>query len=134
MRLVDVYSVPDAADVLWALLAERTPQTNISHREMPTVEQHHAFIASRPYEAWYLVDVGEASYAGAVYLTKQREIGVGVLRRYAGFHFGRTAVRMLMEAHPGRVLANINPQNFTSVAMFLDLGFRQLQVTYEGGA
>jgi hypothetical protein len=36
-----------------------------------------------------------------------------------------------MAKHPGRFLANINPLNRPSTEMFLDLGFKQLQVTYE---
>jgi RimJ/RimL family protein N-acetyltransferase len=128
MRLVDVHSEPQAVDVLWQLLSERSPEVNISHRAMPTPAEHAAFIASRPYAHWYLIDVG--SFAGAVYLSKQREIGVGVLKRYRGQHYGRNAVLMLMEKHPGRFLANINPRNEDSLRMFQGLGFFQLQVTY----
>ena len=44
IRLVDIYrgGKIDQADVdfLYALLAERPPEANISHREMPTPEQH----------------------------------------------------------------------------------------------
>lgn len=128
MRLVDVYSVDEASDVLWALLSERTPEMNISHRAMPSPKQHCDFIASRPYMHWYLIDVG--SYAGAVYLTHAREIGVGVLKSYRGQHYGVNAVRMLMQKHPGRFLANVNPANARSLQLFQNLGFRQLQVTY----
>jgi RimJ/RimL family protein N-acetyltransferase len=128
MKLVDVYSAPEATDILWALLLERTPEVNISHRRMPSAAEHRNFIASRPYEAWCLIDVG--AYAGAVYLTRQREIGVSVLSRYRGQHYGLNAVRMLMQAHPGRFLANINPHNATSLELFRQLGFKQLQVTY----
>lgn len=130
MRLVDVYTVPEAADVLWSLLHERTADVNISHKRMPTLAEHEAFIASNPYFVWYLIDVGEEDFVGAVYLTRLREIGVGVLKRYHGFQYGRSAVRMLMEQHPGKFLANVNPANYRSASMFRELGFKQLQVTY----
>lgn len=132
MKLVDVYTAEEASDILWALLAERTPEANISHQGMPSPKRHREFVASKPYLHWYLIDVG--AYAGAVYLTHSREIGVGVLNRYRGHRYGVNAVRMLMQQHPGRFLANINPRNVDSIQMFLDLGFRQLQVTYELGA
>lgn len=129
MKLVDVYTCPDeAVNVLWALLLERTPEVNISHRRMPSPREHRDFIASHPYEAWYLIDIG--AYAGAVYLTKDREIGVGVLSRYRGQHYGLNATRLLMQAHPGRFLANINPRNAASIEMFRQLGFHKLQETY----
>lgn len=133
MKLVDVYTVlPDATDILWALLTERTPEMNISHRHMPTLAEHQAFIASKPYQAWYVIDAGEERYIGAAYLTRQREIGIGILKRYRGMGYGRLATLMLMERHRGgRFLANIAPRNFSSQAMFQDLGFNLLQHTYE---
>jgi RimJ/RimL family protein N-acetyltransferase len=132
MKLVDVYSDLTAAEpLLWQLLTERTPEQSISHKTMPIWKDHVAFIASKPYAYWYLLDAGEQDYVGAAYLTRQREIGIGILRRYHGFQYGRSAVRLLMDRHPGRFLANINPQNGTSIQMFRELGFRQIQVTYE---
>lgn len=131
MKLIDLYTVPDAADVLWQLLHERPPEANISHRRMPTLAQHAEFIASRPYFAWYLLDIGEDDFAGAVYLTSAREIGIGILKRFWGFGYGKMAVRLLLDKHPGKALANIAPRNFVSQAMFADLGFRLVQHTFE---
>jgi hypothetical protein len=54
MRLVSVYDVPDAEDILYVLLEQRTPEQSISHRKMPTLPEHRAFIKSKPYLAWYL--------------------------------------------------------------------------------
>jgi hypothetical protein len=105
MRLVDAYQGPAGHAVLYQLLAERTPDMNISHRKMPTWEEHVAFVTSRPYPHWYMVDVGAEDFVGAVYLTRRREIGVGILRRHHGEHFGALAVRLLMDKHPGRFLA-----------------------------
>lgn len=135
MRLVDVYTEPRATAVLWQLMAERTPEVNISHQGMPTLDHHLAFIAKRPYAHWYLLDVGDGDFVGAVYLTHAREIGVFVLQRFRGNGFGRIGVQMLMQAHPGRFLANINPRNERSLRLFRELGFGEpMQVTLERGA
>lgn len=132
MKLVDVYNVPDLTDHLWSVLAERSPHENISHRQMPSLQQHRDFVAGRPYEAWYLVDVGYEDYAGAVYLTHQREIGVGIRRKFRGFGYGKMATLALMDLHgPGRYLANVAPFNFVSQAMFSDIGAKLIQYTYE---
>lgn len=132
MRLVDVYAVlPDAVDLLWQVLKESPREANISHQAMPTLDEHANFIASHPYAAWYLVDVGADYYAGAVYLTQDREIGIRILKRFRGFGYGRMATMALMDKHgPGRYLANIAPRNFVSQAMFQDIGFRVIQHTY----
>ena len=132
MKLIDVYTVADAPDHLWGLLVERSPHENISHHQMPTLAEHISFVAGRPYAAWYLIDVGHEDYAGAVYLTHQREIGIGIRRKFRGFGYGRMATLALMDKHgPGRYLANVAPFNFVSQAMFSDIGAKMIQYTYE---
>lgn len=130
MKLVDVYSKHAAPLVLFNLLAERTPEQSISHKRMPSVAEHLEFVGSRPYLAWYLIEVENES-VGACYLSKQREIGVAIFQRHAGHSYGTQAVQLLMQTHPGRFLANVAPQNLPSHHLFQKLGFQPLQITYE---
>jgi hypothetical protein len=127
-----VYRSPKIARrILYELLKQRNPHMNISHRVMPTWEQHRKFFARRPYSAWYLIRSGE-DYVGAVYLTTLNEIGVSILKCWRGFCLGPRAIRMLMRKHPReRYLANINPRNEKSIRMFQQIGFRIIQQTYE---
>ena len=62
-----------------------------------------------------------------------RRHGVFVLRTHQGAGYGPQAVRLVMARHRGvkRFLANINPANQRSIAVFADLGFRHIQNTYE---
>lgn len=131
VRLVDVYEAHEAVDMLWDLLAERPANACINHRHMPTRAEHEAFVASRPYAAWYLIDVG-GDQVGAVYLTNSGEIGIAILRAAQRRGYATAAVRALMERHPRqRFLANINLDNPASLAMFGRLGFTHIQNTYE---
>jgi RimJ/RimL family protein N-acetyltransferase len=132
LRLVDAYQYPNAVELLWALLGERQPHESISHRRMPSYADHAAFVISRPYSAWDVIEVdGEA--VGTVYLTQQDEIGVSVLKSKRGNGYARQAIKELIARHPrDRYLANINPLNTKSQALFLMLGFRgPIQATYE---
>lgn len=136
MKLVDVYSEPQAARILYDLLAEREPHQNISHERMPTWEQHCAFVASRPYQAWYLIldDSGTeeqpAQWIGAIYLTKRREIGLFVFKRLRGDGYGAMALKLLAAAHPGPMLANVSPANELAAAFWQRHGFNLKQLTY----
>lgn len=137
MKLLDIYT-PGVGNrwVLYQVLKERLPHQSISHKEMPTWEQHLAFVASRPYLHWYEVQAdhpagGGLTSVGTIYLTKQREIGIGILTEYRGLGFAREAIHMLLEMHPGRALANINPGNEASIKLFAGLGFKHIQDTYE---
>ena len=133
MNLVDVYTdLPRAIPMLYKLLAEREPHQSISHKRMPTYTQHEDFVCSVPYAEWYMV-VDAYDIAGAVYLTKQREIGIGIFKAHRGKGLASAAVREVMHLHgPGRFLANINPQNQDSVELFRQIGFSgPVQITLE---
>jgi len=137
MRLTEVRVNLDCG-MLYELLKERDPEQSISHKEMPTFDEHKAFVASRPYEAWYLIWVDswsrmEPSKAiGAIYLTKQREIGIGIFKEHKSKGYGTEAVKMLMELHPGRFLANIAPDNYSSRMFFTEqFGAKLIQNTYQ---
>ena len=116
-------------DLLYDLLRERTEEQSISHKEMPSKQDHKKFVLSDPYKSWMWVDVDE-ELVGSCYLTHQHEIGIHIFKEYQGNGYGKEAVKMLMKEYPGRHLANINPNNPRSIRMFEDLGFKHIQNTY----
>lgn len=129
--LVNAYQVPEAKVILYHLLKQRLPEENISHKQMPTWEQHVAFFEGRPYEAWYIIFHESGTHAvGAIYLTRAREVGIGILKAYRGKGYGKGALAELRALHPGPLLANISHLNTVSQAFFRDQGFQPLQVTY----
>jgi RimJ/RimL family protein N-acetyltransferase len=132
VKLVSVYRLPKRApQVLYQLLQERTPDVNISHRQMPSWKEHLNFISRRPYAAWYVIMSGD-KHVGAAYLTRFDEIGISILQEHRKSGYGHQAVRLLMREHPRKkYLANINPRNSKSIRLFERLGFRLIQHTYE---
>jgi RimJ/RimL family protein N-acetyltransferase len=135
IALFDVYTQLaeglSPAVFLYDLLAERDPVANISHREMPTFDQHRKFLESVPYKRWYLIGL-DGEWIGSVYLTNANEIGVSILKAHQGNGYGKQAVYLLMKRHPEkRFLANIAPGNARSAAMFEGLGFTLFQHTFE---
>lgn len=131
MTLVAISARPEAAKILYDLLAERTPEQSISHKKMPTWEQHIRFIHSNPYERFFLIEEN-VGIVGSIYLTRLGEIGVAVFEKYRGRGFGKAAVLDLMSRYPNRrLLANVAPNNDVSAAMWESLGGRVVQKTYE---
>ena len=117
MKLISISKEKGAADILYRLLAERTPEESISHKEMPSLDDHRTFVRSNPYQCWYLI-------------TKERAIGISIFVAHRRLGYGRAAVRMLMEKWPGRFYANINPDNDKSQELFQSMGFTLLQLTF----
>jgi len=142
MRLLPVNTVADAACYLYALLLEREPYQNISHKAMPTVDEHLAFVRSNPYADWCLIEVdGDRTFigtkrhiAGATYITRQREIGIFIFKKFRGNGYGKVAVKEMVNRHGfgTKIFANIAPTNERSRKMFEKLGFRLIQHTLEG--
>jgi RimJ/RimL family protein N-acetyltransferase len=115
---------------LYDLLKERTSEQSISHKEMPSWEDHCEFVESRPYKHWYMVE-SENGIVGAIYLTHQNEIGVSIFNQFKGQGHAERAVKLLMATNKGPFLANVNPKNKVSRNLFEKLGGKIIQVTYE---
>lgn len=105
------------------------------------MEEHRAFVFSRPYRCWYIVQNGTGLWVGAVYATDRNEVGVAILREFQRQGYARAALEALMAEHgplpaipvkrSGRYLANVAPNNEPSHALFHALGGRVIQHTYE---
>lgn len=129
MKLIPIEDRSDAAHILWDLLAERPANANISHREMPTWAAHEAFTKAHGYRTWRLIETPHG-IVGAIYLTMQNEIGIGIFSWAQGQGYGPSAIKMLMEEYgPRRYLCNVAPGNEASRAMFEKLGFKHVQDT-----
>lgn len=144
MRLVPVYDTPGAVEVLYELLKERSteddPYVNISHRALPSMEEHKRFIESEPYRYWYLI-VEDWHAVGYISATRKNEIGIVLFKRHRGKGYGSTALRLFLDLHTplpavpsersGKWLANINPENQASAKLFAGAGFGLVQETYQ---
>jgi RimJ/RimL family protein N-acetyltransferase len=116
---------------LYDLLKNRDKLANISHRKMPSYEEHVRFVLSKPYQIWYIVKLGNDKI-GSVYLTHNDEIGISLTKDMQGKGIGKLALTILMEKNPRkRYLANINPKNKKSIKFFKSEGFKLIQHTYE---
>ena len=116
---------------LFEILEEREQKVNISHRKMPTFEQHKKFVASKPYSKWYVILQG-IEKAGSIYLSKQNEIGIFLKKGSHHTGIGTVALKLIMEKNPKkRYLANVNPKNKKSIEFFKKNDFNILQHTYE---
>lgn len=146
ITLLDVYHgpkqrpTPGAVELLYDLLLERPAHANISHKEMPTHAQHEAFVKSRPYRHWFFVLNDYSQRVGALYLTKNNELGIFIFKKYQRQGYALEAIREAVKIPPilglpstrnSHYLANVAPQNEASHQLFTKLGARAIQVTYE---
>ena len=116
---------------LYDLLMERNPKANISHKKMPTYNEHVKFVSSKPYPKWYII-LCDVNRAGSIYLTSQNEIGIFIKKSFQNKQIGDIALRKLIQKNPKkRYLANVNPKNKKSICFFKNHGFKLIQYTFE---
>ena len=116
---------------LYDLLMERDTRVNISHKKMPTYNQHVSFVSAKPYSKWYVILYG-VNKAGSIYLTSQNEIGIFIKKSFQNKQIGNIALHKLIQKNPKkRYLANVNPQNKKSMRFFKNNGFKLIQYTLE---
>lgn len=144
LTLQSVYRDRKAIDILYELLRIRSteddPHTNISHRRLPPMHDHAEFYYSKPYRLWFLIKVDGQS-AGSLSVTRNNEIGIVLFPAWRGRGIAKQALQMLIARHKplpaspsrrnGGWLANINPRNARSIALFEGLAFKHIQNTYE---
>ncbi len=140
----NVYTTNEAVDVLWKLLVERSEEDdksiNISHRKLPSREDHEKYIVSHIYYVWNLVS-DEGRWVGYISITQKNEIGIVLFISERGKGYGKRIIQKLLdETQPlpekkgertGYFIANINPLNKRSIKLFEGLGFSHIQNTYK---
>lgn len=111
--------------LLYNLLAERTPEQSISHKQMPTMANHTKFVESQPYKEWLMIyDNEKVQIVGSIYVSKQDEIGLFIFKEHQGKGYGKEALSFILENNVNTIFyANINPQNYKSINLFKKFGF-----------
>jgi RimJ/RimL family protein N-acetyltransferase len=113
------------------LLAQRNSKINISHKRMPTWEEHVRFVKSKPYSKWYII-YNKDEKIGSIYLSKQSEIGIHLLKKYEKESIHLESIKKLMVLNSKiKFRANVSPKNKNYIMLFEKLGFEMIQHTYE---
>jgi len=130
--LVSLKFVTDSdTKYLFDLLKERDSNTNISHKKMPTYNEHTKFIKSKPYSRWYII-ILEKEKIGSIYLSKHDEIGIFLKKRWERNDIRLDSLKKLMKRNPRRrYLANVNPKNKKLISFWKENDFHLVSFSYE---
>ena len=127
---VYVYNTIENYSILYQLLCEREPYVNISHSRMPTWSQHVKYLESKPHKSW-IVAYDEDLPVGAMYVTKDNEIGTFVLREYMRKGYATQMTDYIKSITTGTLYANVAPLNYDSQKYCEKMGFKLKQLVYE---
>jgi RimJ/RimL family protein N-acetyltransferase len=120
----------DDAKFLFDLLKQREGIVNISHKSLPTWEEHVEFIKNNTYQSWDIIWVDNVRI-GNIYLTDRDEIVIFLDKESQSNGYGSIAINEFMKKNgKKRYLANISPTNYKSIQFFGKHGFTHIQNTY----
>ena len=92
-------------------LKERDPRENISHKKMPTYDEHVKFVLSKPYSKWYII-FEKNKKIGSVYLTNADELGLHLKKEYFRESMLKEILECLMKNEQNkRFVFNVSPRN-----------------------
>ena len=121
---------------LYNLLKERT--YSISHRKLPSFEEHEKFVRSNPYRYWYLISF-EGSLVGSFYVKFDNSIGLNV--NYQTYDLVRSIIVFVREnLTPWMASASlVSPYFYVNVAssnmelqnLLAQMDVRPLQVSFK---
>jgi len=116
---------------LFDLLQQRRSDANISHKKMPTYDEHIEFVNSNPYSKWYIIEIDNEK-VGSIYLTKQNEIGVHIFQKFEEIKTYQNVVKEFISKYPkNQFLINISPKNKLYIDFTEELGFKLVRYTFE---
>ena len=80
-KIIDKFKNIDETveNFLYKLLAEK--EFSISHRNMPTFEEHKEFIKNNPYHMWSIILL-KKSMIGSIYILTDNSVGINLLKKY----------------------------------------------------
>ena len=86
----------DDAEFLYNSLKEREGRVNISHKLLPTWEEHIEFVKNYDYITWDIIIVDEEKI-GNVYLTQLNEIGIFILKKFHDVGYGEDILQISIQ-------------------------------------
>ena len=135
VSLVKVKRNYEHAAILYDFLKKR--KHKISHKTLPSFEEHAKFVISHPYRVWFLIKTTEG-YIGSIYAYKNNGIGISV--NFGKEHFIGPAISLFLKKNrPLKAIKSVRSAEFGVYAAPTDkklisalksLGARFAQVTY----
>ena len=126
------FKLIDKSDLrfLFNHLKERDPKDNISHKKIPTYDEHVKFVLSEPYLKWYII-LQENKKIGSVYLTHNDEIGLHLKKDCFVNDILQKIFELLRDIVPkNKFVVNVSPRNTKFMNFLKKNGFIISQQTY----
>ena len=114
-------------------MSERKQFENISHKKLPSYNNHVKFIKSKPYAKWLLIECRE-KILGSVYLSKNNEIAIWIKKDIKDYKMKirkKILEEVITKFTRKKYLTNINPRNKKIINFYKKNGFKLIYSTFQ---
>ena len=114
-------------------MSERKQFENISHKKLPSYNNHVKFIKSKPYAKWLLIECRE-KILGSVYLSKNNEIAIWIKKDIKDYKMKirkKILEEIITKFTRKKYLTNINPRNKKIINFYKKNGFKLIYSTFQ---
>ena len=131
IKLIEI--APKHYKFLYDLLTERKPFENISHKKLPSYNNHVKFIKSTPYSKWLLIEYRD-KMIGSVYLSKNTEIAIWIKKSIKDYKMEiqrKVLEEVITKFTRKKYFVNLNPRNKKMINFYKKNGFKLVYFTFE---
>jgi hypothetical protein len=136
LKFIRVKKIKPHIEELYELLKKRV--FTISHKRLPSYDEHKKFVLSHPYRSWYLIKSDE-SFLGSIYLLKDNTVGLFLVDD--NFEDIEESIKWLLLNHkPLKPIKsvraasfhiNISPTHEILNSILKKIGAEPLQISYD---
>ena len=138
MKFIEINNAIDKRNLnfLYKLLKSR--EFFISHKEMPSFEEHTNFVKNHPYYKWFIIE-NLSNLIGSLYIHKDNSIGLDMLNEFEIFipnvllflEKRYKPLPYIKSVRSKNFFLNISPQNKRIQDLLISSGYEISQVSYE---
>jgi len=124
--------------LLYAILQKRPYYHKISHKSLPTYDEHKRFILSHPYRNWFIIHYKNHPI-GNFYLTHENVLGIFIINSYEklltkiikfvinNFY----PLEEIKSIRPKYFIINVSPDNTQYQKIIESLNGKKIQISYK---
>ncbi|MBO8232365.1 hypothetical protein CU311_06685 [Prochlorococcus marinus str. MU1402] len=138
ISLISLSNPPNEKEIKFLYFLLKNRNASISHKKLPSFEDHRKFVLNHPYKTWNIVIKGN-THIGAQYIGFNNTVGIHLLPEYVVYR--RNVITKVLENFspepgitsliPNQFIFNVSVSDYDYVDDLLKLGAEQIQSTFQ---
>ena len=81
MKFIDINNELNKTNLRFLYTLLKAREYAISHKEIPSFEEHSNFVQNHPYHKWFIVE-NKSKFIGSIYIHQDNDIGLDILNEF----------------------------------------------------